>query len=68
MAVDSADVMSIRNENDDNEKNKNIFVLLYNSSPLHGQLRFKFIAFMDCLVTLAILFSCNICYKENACY
>jgi hypothetical protein len=64
MAVDSADVMSIRNENDDN---RNISVLLYNSSPLHGQLRFKFIAFMDCLVTLAILFSCNICYKENAC-
>ncbi|SDH86564.1 hypothetical protein SAMN05428952_10385 [Nitrosomonas sp. Nm132] len=31
MAVDSADVMSIRNENDDNEKNRNIFVLLYNS-------------------------------------
>jgi hypothetical protein len=31
MAVDSADVMSIRNENGDNEKNRNIFVLLYNS-------------------------------------
>ncbi len=31
MAVDSADVMGIRNKNDDNEKSRNLSVLLYNS-------------------------------------